>query len=71
MSCWKNIPLSYVAWKGLADAPFPKAIKNALVEGAAACLRSSVVDVLSKPGTIIEDAFRVLSFFIVVEMIAS
>lgn len=46
MSCWKIIPLNYVAWKGLADTPFPKAIKNALVKGAAACLRSSVVDVL-------------------------
>lgn len=57
--------------EGIRDAPFSKAIQNALLKEVPECLRSSMVDVFSKPGVVIEDAFIVLCFLIAIGMIVA
>lgn len=51
------------------DAPFSKAIQNALLKDIPEYLRSSMVDVFSKPEIVIEDAFIKLYFLIAIGMI--
>lgn len=65
------MPSNYLAWKGPDDSLLTKAINSALVKESPASLRSSVVDVLSKPWMIVEDAFTILGFFIAIGMIVS